>query len=87
MDAETAGLKAQIDSLRGSIRLEEDKGKALTERSGRNTGAKEQEQTLNRLNQTVMEVYREIFSETDNSLSTLQMAAGSQTCNTNSIIK
>ena len=73
MDAETVGLKAQIDTLRSSIRLEEDKGKALTERSGRNTGAHEQESTLSRLNSTVVEVYRAIFSEVDNSLSTLMM--------------
>ena len=73
MDAETVGLKAQIDTLRSSIRLEEDKGKALTERSGRNTGAHEQESTLSRLNNTVIEVYRAIFSEVDNSLSTLMM--------------
>ena len=73
MDAETVGLKAQIDTLRSSIRLEKDKGKALTERSGRNTGAHEQESTLSRLNSTVVEVYRAIFSEVDNSLSTLMM--------------
>ena len=63
MDAETVGLKSQIDTLRGSIRLEEDKGKALTERSSRNTGAHEQETTLSRLNHTVVDVYRAIFGE------------------------
>ena len=73
MEAETAGLKAQIDALRGSIKLEEDKKSALQERSGHSERAGEQELTLNKLNTTVMEVYRAIFAETDNSLSTLQM--------------
>merc|ERR1712146_429033 len=73
MGAETAGLKAQIDTLKGSIKIEEDKGKALLERAGRNTGVQLQERTLEELNKKVAEVYRAIFSETDNSLSTLQM--------------
>ena len=73
MDAESQGLKAQIDALKGSIRLEEDKGRALVDRAGMKTGVQEQEKTLEELNRKVAEVYRAIFSEADNSLGTLQM--------------
>jgi hypothetical protein len=68
-----AGLKAQIDTLKGSIKVEEDKGRALLDRAGKNTGVQAQERTLDELNRKVAEVYRAIFSEADNSLGTLQM--------------
>uniref|UniRef100_A0A7S4F2N3 DUF4200 domain-containing protein n=1 Tax=Chrysotila carterae TaxID=13221 RepID=A0A7S4F2N3_CHRCT len=73
MEGETAGLKSQIDALRGAIRVEEDKRKGLSERAGTSTGVQKQEQTLEELNKKVAEVYRAIFSEADNSLGTLQM--------------
>jgi len=73
MEAESAGLKAQIDTLKGSIKVEEDKGRALLDRAGKNTGVHAQERTLDELNRKVAEVYRAIFSEADNSLGTLQM--------------
>lgn len=73
MEAESAGLKAQIDTLKGSIKVEEDKGRALLDRAGKNTGVQAQERTLDELNRKVAEVYRAIFSEADNSLGTLQM--------------
>uniref|UniRef100_A0A7S3B2T8 Uncharacterized protein n=1 Tax=Haptolina ericina TaxID=156174 RepID=A0A7S3B2T8_9EUKA len=73
MEAESAGLKAQIDTLKGSIRQEEDKGRALLDRAGKKSGMQEQEMTLDELNRKVAEVYRAIFSEADNSLGTLQM--------------
>lgn len=73
MEGESAGLKAQIDALKASIHLEEDKRKGLTERAGKTTGVQKQEQTLDELNKKVAEVYRAIFSEADNSLGTLQM--------------
>ena len=73
MDTETAGLKVQIDSLKGSIEVEEAKGQGLNARAGRNTGVQHQEDTLNELNRKVAETYRAIFSEGDATLSTLQM--------------
>jgi len=73
MEAESAGLKSQIDTLKGSIKVEEDKGRALLDRAGKNTGVQAQERTLDELNKKVAEVYRAIFSEADNSLGTLQM--------------
>jgi len=73
MEAESAGLKTQIDSLKGSIKVEEDKGRALLDRAGKNTGVQAQERTLEELNRKVAEVYRAIFAEADNSLGTLQM--------------
>mmetsp|Transcript_38299 Transcript_38299/g.87709 ORF Transcript_38299/g.87709 Transcript_38299/m.87709 type:complete len:519 (-) Transcript_38299:284-1840(-) len=73
MEAESAGLKHQIDALKGSIKVEEDKGRALLDRAGKNTGVQAQERTLDELNKKVAEVYRAIFSEADNSLGTLQM--------------
>ena len=63
MEAESAGLKAQIDTLKGSIRQEEDKGRALLDRAGKKSGMQEQEMTLDELNRKVAEVYRAIFSE------------------------
>ena len=68
-----AGLKVQIDSLKGSIEVEEAKGQGLNARAGRNTGVQHQEDTLNELNRKVAETYRAIFSEGDATLSTLQM--------------
>jgi len=73
MEAESHGLKAQIDSLKASIDLEESKGRAMQDRAGKNTGVQQQERTLEELNKKVAEVYRAIFSEADNSLGTLQM--------------
>ena len=73
MDADSVALEAQIEALRSSITLEEDKGKALLERAGRHEGVQAQEQTLEELNRKVAEVYRAIFAEADNSLGTLQM--------------
>ena len=73
MEGETAGLKSQIDALRGSIKVEEDKRRGLTERAAKTTGVQQQEHTLEELNKKVAEVYRAIFSEADNSLGTLQM--------------
>merc|ERR1711988_1861299 len=46
MEAESSGLKAQIDTLKGSIKVEEDKGRALLDRAGKNTGVHAQERTL-----------------------------------------
>ena len=73
MDADSVALEAQIEALRSSIALEEDKGKALLERAGRHEGVQAQEQTLEELNRKVAEVYRAIFAEADHSLGTLQM--------------
>ena len=73
MDADSVALEAQIEALRASIALEEDKGKALLERAGRHEGVQAQEQTLEELNRKVAEVYRAIFAEADHSLGTLQM--------------
>ncbi len=73
MQAESHALKTQIDVLTGSIKSEEDKGRALLDRAGKNTGVQEQESTLQELNKKVAEVYRAIFSDADSSLGTLQM--------------
>mmetsp|Transcript_33448 Transcript_33448/g.99854 ORF Transcript_33448/g.99854 Transcript_33448/m.99854 type:complete len:383 (-) Transcript_33448:81-1229(-) len=68
---DAAGLQGQIDSLAGQVAAEEEKRRGLAERSGAGGGT--QEQTLHELNQKVAEVYKAIFSESDNSLGTLQM--------------
>ena len=73
MDADSAQLEAQIDSLRGSINVEEEKQNALEQRKGKHKGVETQERTLEELNKKVAEVYRAIFAEADHSLGTLQM--------------
>jgi len=73
MDADSRALEGQIESLKTSIRVEEDKQKALEHRKGKHKGVQAQEQTLDDLNKKVAEVYRAIFSEADHSLGTLQM--------------
>merc|ERR1719409_681886 len=64
MDADSSSLEMQIEGLKNSINIEEEKQGALEQA---------QEQTLHELNQKVAEVYRAIFAEADHSLGTLQM--------------
>ena len=73
MDADSSQLESQIDSLRGSINVEEEKQNALEQRKGKHKGVETQERTLEELNKKVAEVYRAIFAEADHSLGTLQM--------------
>ena len=73
MESEADGLHAQTEHLKQSIKVEGEKSKALLERAGQHMGVAAQEQTLDELSRKVAEVYRAIFSEADNSLSTLQM--------------
>jgi len=73
MEAESQGLESQIEHLKDSIKDEEAKSQSLQDRAGKHVGVAVQEQTLEELNSKVAEVYRAIFSEADNSLSTLQM--------------
>ena len=73
MDKDSKALEAQIEALRGQIKVEEEKGAHLHERAGKHQGVQEQERTLSELNKKVAEVYRAIFGEADSSLGTLQM--------------
>jgi len=73
MNHDARALAVQIEALGVSIKKEEEKGQALDARAGKHQGVAAQERTLLELNQKVAEVYRAIFSEADNSLSTLQM--------------
>jgi len=75
MDVETDGLKSQIDTLKNSIKTEEEKSKALRERTNQNTqgtlGGKGT--TLDVLSHKVTEVYVRCGFEADASVSSLQM--------------
>ena len=73
MDADSSSLEMQIEGLKNSINIEEEKQGALEQRQGKHKGVQAQEQTLHELNQKVAEVYRAIFAEADHSLGTLQM--------------
>jgi len=73
MENESTGLETQIEHLKANIKVEEEKSKLLQDRAGKHVGVAVQEQMLEELNKKVAEVYRAIFSEADNSLSTLQM--------------
>ena len=73
MDSDSLALQTQINALRASIKVEEEKGQHLHERAGKHQGVQAQERTLGELNKKVAEVYRAIFSEADHSLGTLQM--------------
>ena len=73
MDSDSKALEAQIQALRSSIKVEEEKGHHLHERAGKHQGVQAQERTLGELNKKVAEVYRAIFYEADHSLGTLQM--------------
>ena len=75
-EAESEALTRQIAHLEEQIRAEEEKSTALGASAGMGSGragVAEQEAQLEELNRKVAEVYRAIFSEADNSLSTLQM--------------
>ena len=75
MDGETDSLKAQVDTLQGAILTEEDKSKALRERTNHTTqgglGGKGAE--LDSLATKVTEVYVRCGFEADASVSSLQM--------------
>lgn len=73
MDTDSSSLESQIEVLRSSIQIEEEKGLSLHERAGKHQGVQAQEKTLSELNKKVAEVYRAIFGEADTSLGTLQM--------------
>mmetsp|Transcript_586 Transcript_586/g.698 ORF Transcript_586/g.698 Transcript_586/m.698 type:complete len:612 (+) Transcript_586:184-2019(+) len=75
MDAETDSLKTQIEALQNSIKTEEEKGKALRERSNENTqGALAGKQTtLEELAAKVADVYVRCGFDNDASVGTLQM--------------
>jgi len=75
MDAETESLQAQIDGLQGAIKVEEEKGKALMDRTAKNTQGvlSGKDVSLDELNSKVTEVYVRCGFEADASQSSLQM--------------
>ncbi|KAJ3227795.1 Coiled-coil domain-containing protein 38 [Clydaea vesicula] len=77
MEAETQSLKQQIEFLNAAIVKEEEKAKALEERSklfsSGLVGAESQERLLEELNHKVKEVYRRCIGDSDANLNTLQM--------------
>eukprot|EP00967_Tisochrysis_lutea_P093831 scaffold136033_cov25-Tisochrysis_lutea.AAC.2 len=79
MDGETAGLTAQIEHLKLQLRDEEDKRRGLDLKGESKDSLVSQEKTLEELNRKVAEVYKAIFSESDNSLGTLQMLTNIET--------
>mmetsp|Transcript_17130 Transcript_17130/g.23649 ORF Transcript_17130/g.23649 Transcript_17130/m.23649 type:complete len:605 (-) Transcript_17130:110-1924(-) len=75
METETDGLKLQIDNLQNSIKGEEEKSKALKERTNQNSmqALSGKEATLDDLSQKVTQVYERCGFEADASVSSLQM--------------
>merc|ERR1712070_1200991 len=66
-------LNSQIEQLKGSISMEEDKARMLHLKASKNSGVQEQEQTLRELSLKVSDVYQKVGFEVDPNLGTLQM--------------
>ena len=77
MDAETSSLEVQIETLRSAIAAEEDKARALEEKTGSGfgmgVGSKEHDKMLDELHRKVTEVYVASGFEQDASMGILQM--------------
>lgn len=73
METQMDSLNSQIEQLKASISMEEDKARMLHLKASKNSGVQEQEQTLRELSLKVSDVYQKVGFEVDPNLGTLQM--------------